>query len=91
MLEIDIFPNADTFLRSLPPKRAEQILCKIEFLASNPHTPRSKLLEGFAPLRRFRSGDYRIIYLVTETLLSVVLIGKRNDDAIYRQLMRLFQ
>ena len=37
---------------------------------------------------RVDSGEYRIVYTVTEDTLRVVLIGKRNDDEVYRRLER---
>jgi len=64
---------------------------KIARLRENPETARSKLLAGFAPLRRFRSGDYRIVYFANASTLTVVLVDKRNDDAIYRRLKQMFR
>ena len=91
MLEIDISDDAKRFLISVPAKHAEQIIRRIEFLASNPNAQRSKLLEGFAPLRRFRSGNYRIVYFTDGRFLRVPLVDKRNDDAIYRRLKQMFR
>lgn len=91
MLEIDILDAAQRFIATVPKKHGGQIALKIQFLASNPTTPRSKLLEGLAPLRRFRSGDYRIVYFVDRNYLRVVLVDKRNDDAVYRRLKQMFQ
>lgn len=90
MLRIDILDEAKKFLKALPEKHEHQIIQKIIRLAENPTLPQSKLLEGFAPLRRLRSGDYRIIYFVDSNVLKVLLIGKRGDDKVYRRLKRLF-
>jgi mRNA interferase RelE/StbE len=38
---------------------------------------------------RTDSGEYRIIYRVEEDELHVALIGKRNDDEVYRLLRRM--
>ncbi len=59
-------------------------------LADDPLPTRSKQLEGYAPLRRLRSGDYRIVYLVENDVLKVPLIDRRGDDKIYRRLKQLF-
>ena len=90
MLQIDIWPEARDFLETLPAKEKRQVSAKIFSLAESPFPPRSKILEGYAPLRRFRSGDYRIIYFVDGTMLKVPLIDRRGDDQVYRRLKRLF-
>lgn len=90
MLRIDIWPEAQDFLETLPAKRKRQVSARIFFLVENPFLPRSKILEGYAPLRRFHSGDYRIIYFVEGNILKIPLIGKRGDDEVYRRLKRLF-
>lgn len=39
---------------------------------------------------RVDSGEYRIIYrfIPVENLVEVVLVGKRNDDDVYKRLTR---
>ena len=42
-------------------------------------------------LRQFRRvdvGEYRIIYHFKDDVLFIVVIGKRNDDDIYRRMKR---
>jgi len=90
MLKIDLLDNAQKFLKTLPEKHEHQLVQKILQLAENPTPPRSKLLEGYAHLRRLRSGDYRIIYFVEGNILKIPLIDKRGDDKVYRRLKRLF-
>lgn len=90
MLEIDIWPPARKFIEMVPAKHGRQIIKKIETLAKNPQLPRTKLLEGFPSLRRYRSGAYRIIYLVDGKILKIPLIDRRNDDRIYRRLKQIF-
>jgi len=53
----------------------------------DPEPPDSSQLIGY-PYRRADIGEYRIIYRVEEDCLKVALVGKRNDDEIYRQLSR---
>ena len=90
MIDISISDDAQKFLRTLNDKHARQLIAKIELLARNPKSHRGKLLEGFAPLCRLRSGDYRIIYVVDGEVLKVPLIDRRNDDRIYRRLKKIF-
>lgn len=91
MLRIDIWPEAKDFIETLPTKRKRQVSEKIFSLAENPLLVRSKLLEGFAPLRRIRSGDYRIVYFVEGGVLKVPLADKRGDDKVYRRLAQKFK
>ena len=90
MLEIDVWPPAKEFIESLSSKHARQVIKRIERLADNPLPPQSKLLEGYAPLRRLRSGDYRIIYVSHQNVLKVPLVDRRNDDKIYHRLKQMF-
>ena len=90
MLEIRILDTAQRFLSDLDRKSARQVANRIKQLAHDPYPPRSKLLEGYAPLRRLASGDYRIIFFVDGNVLKIPLIDKRGDDKVYRRLKRLF-
>lgn len=89
MLKIEISKRAGKFLKKLNPKQARQLAIKIQDLRSNPQPHDSQLLKGFAPLRRVDMGEYRIVYVVDKDILKIALIGKRNDDAIYKELKRL--
>lgn len=91
MLEIRILESARKFILNLESKSARQVVRKINQLAENPLPPQSKILEGYAPLRRLRCGDYRIVYFVdNKKTLKVPLVEKRGDDKVYRRLKRLF-
>jgi mRNA interferase RelE/StbE len=89
MLKIEISKRAGKFLTTLPPKQGRQLAVKIQQLRENPEPNDSLLLKGFAPYRRADQGEYRIIYYVQDDILKVDLIGKRNDDDVYKQLRRL--
>jgi mRNA interferase RelE/StbE len=41
------------------------------------------------PYRRADVGEYRVIYSHNEDRVRIVLIGKRNDDEVYRDLKRM--
>ncbi|MEZ5691601.1 MAG: type II toxin-antitoxin system RelE/ParE family toxin [Rickettsiales bacterium] len=90
MLKIDIYPKAKKFIAKIPNKHARQILTKIYQLQTNPKLQDSKQLQGYDNVYlRTDSGEYRIIYRYTEDILYIILIGKRNDDEVYKKLKRL--
>jgi mRNA interferase RelE/StbE len=51
----------------------------------------SEALKGYSPLRRLKSGEFRIVFAVRADVLQVTLIGKRNDDEIYKALERAWK
>jgi mRNA interferase RelE/StbE len=85
---IDISRQAERFLRELPAKQARQIAEKLVALAGDPSAAPSEQLRGYAPMRRLRAGEFRIIFAVEGDVVQVRLIGKRNDDEIYKLLER---
>ena len=85
MLKLDITKQAVKFFRPLPAKQYRQIFNKILALMEDPEPPDSSPLIGY-PYRRADIGEYRIVYRVEEDCLKVALVGKRNDDEVYRQL-----
>lgn len=87
MLKVEVSPKAGKFLTRIPTKHANQIIAKIELLQINPKPQDSKSLHGFNCLRA-DSGEYRIIYEIDSDTLHILLIGKRNDDEVYKLLKR---
>lgn len=85
MLKLDLTKKALGFLEQLPPKQFRQVANKVFGLMENPELHDSKELIGY-PFRRADIGEYRIVYRVEDDILKVALIGKRNDDNVYRQL-----
>lgn len=88
MLKLDITKQVLKFFRSLPAKQYRQVFNKVLALMEDPEPPDSSSLIGY-PYRRADIGEYRIIYRVEGDCLKVALIGKRNDDEVYRQLKSL--
>ena len=88
MLTLRLEHQADKFLAKLPPKQAGQIGRKLEGLLTNPFPSDSKQLKG-SSYRGTDIGEYRIIYRIEGNIFSVQLIGKRNDDEVYRKLKRM--
>lgn len=89
MLTVDFSRAAEKFSLRLPPKQKGQVGRRVSALAENPFASDTLGLHGLAPFRRADIGEYRIIYRVSETTLFIDLIGKRNDDEVYRKLRRM--
>jgi mRNA interferase RelE/StbE len=88
VLKLDPSRQAEKFLRSLPEKHAVQIARKISSLLVDPLPHDAKQLKGHDFLRA-DVGEYRIIYKAADGVLYLALIGKRNDDEVYRLLSRM--
>jgi len=85
MLKLQISKDSGKFLDTLPPKQFRQIVKKVFSLLENPRPNDYKELKGH-PFLRCDSGEYRIVYDVSEDTLRIIIIGKRNDDEVYRRL-----
>ena len=85
MLKLLISKDARKFLDALPPKQFRQIVNRVFALLEEPRPHDSKELKGY-PFLRNDAGEYRIIYDVQDDTLRLILVGKRNDDDVYRRL-----
>jgi len=85
---MDITHDSLKFLRTLDPRQFRQVVTALFRLLQDPEPHDSASLTGF-PFRRVDIGEYRIIYRVDGEVLRVPLIGRRNDDDVYRRLRRL--
>ena len=89
MRSLNFTNKALEFLRALQAKQFKQVAVNILELAQNPKPHDSKDLKGYSGLFRKDSGEYRIVYRFDDTTVYIMLVGKRNDDEIYKQLERL--
>lgn len=85
---LDISRRAVRFLDQLPPKQFRQVVSKVLSLLDDPEPQDSQRLIGY-PWRRADIGEYRIVYRVESDVCKVAVIGKRNDDEVYRELRGL--
>lgn len=76
------------FIEDLPPKQFRQLWLKVLGLLVDPFPSDSQKLKGY-DFHRVDFGEYRIVYEANDTTLTLILIGKRNDDEVYKQLGRL--
>lgn len=88
MLKLGVSKQALNFVADLPPKQFRQVLKKVLSLLENPLPHDSKNLEG-SLLKRTDIGEYRIIYYLEDRCVNILLIGKRNDGEVYRDMKRL--
>lgn len=88
MLKLDLDWRAERFIEKRPPKHRGQIFRKLDALCIDPFPPDCSKLSGYSLLRA-DIGEYRITYRVEGPFLRVYVVGKRNDDEVYKQLERL--
>lgn len=93
MAEIDLKPRVVKFIRSLPIKHKHQVKRHILQLANNPMPHDSKKLVGYPDYYRTDCGEYRIIYRPDANcaVITIVLVGKRNDSEVYRIAKRILK
>jgi mRNA interferase RelE/StbE len=91
MAKLDGLEAVLDFLKGLQPKIAAQIAKKVLALNIDPLPTDAKSLKGYLGLYRVDSGEYRIVYRFdTEAdVIQILLVGKRNDDEVYKQLKQL--
>lgn len=87
MLKINLSRESEKFLKKLPPKQGKQIARKLTALRENPKPNDAKSLKN-SPYLRADIGEYRIIYSVEGEVIKIFLIGKRNDDEVYKKFKR---
>jgi len=77
---VDILPAARRSLRRIDSTYRRRIEGAILLLAEDPRPPASRRLRGRDGYR-VRIGDYRILYLIEESVLVVVVVtvGHRRD------------
>ena len=88
MYSLQVAKRVTKEIQPYPPKIFKQVASKIFALSINPRPHDSKKVgEG----RRVDIGEYRIFYVVDDPgrTVNVLLVGKHNDEAIYKQAKRL--
>jgi len=67
-----------------------QLVSKIFELLDNPYPNDAKKIKGKKQtFLRVDSGEWRIVYTVESETVKIILLGKRNDDEIYKLFERL--
>lgn len=85
MYKIDITKAAGKFIKKLPPKQYRQVVGTILSLRENSTPHDSKQLVGYPKYRRVDIGEYRIVYRFDADTVYIAIVGKRNDDEVYKR------
>jgi len=80
---VQILPVATRAIRKLPPAGKRRVQAIIELLAQDARPPSAKRLSG-RPEWRVRSGDYRVLYRIEDSLLTVIVVDAGHRREIYR-------
>lgn len=86
MHSLKLTKSANNFITGLQAKQFKQVMSKILSLLEDPTPVDSSVLKGYEDLRRADQGEFRIVYRFEDKTVSVLLVGKRNDDEVYRKL-----
>ena len=63
-----------------------KILDRVQSLAENPHPGGSRKLKGSEHTYRIRVGEYRVVYTIRNTVLTIEIIRVGHRREIYRKL-----
>jgi len=88
MHKIDIAKSAGKSIKKLPPKQYRQVVSTVLALRENPTPNDSKQLLGYLEYYRVDIGEYRIVYRFDNDTVYIAVIGKRNDDEVYKRFKR---
>jgi mRNA interferase RelE/StbE len=85
---LDLSKSARDFLGDLQSKQFKQVAVKIHDLLHDPFPQDAKHLSGYPGYRRISAGEFRVCYTVVGEIIRVVVVRKRNNDAVYKELER---
>ena len=86
---IDLTRRAHDFLKDLQPKQFKQVTNKILSLLRDPYPQDCKHLAGHPGFRRVDVGEFRVCYETSDNVVRIAVVGRRNDDAVYKELNRV--
>jgi mRNA interferase RelE/StbE len=87
---ISLTKDANDSIKTLDAKQYRQVVQRIFDLSENPEPHDSKSLKGKTEknqkLRRVDAGEFRIIYRHDAGVVEILVVGRRNDGKVYRNL-----
>jgi len=90
-MRLKLSRQAEKFLQRIPTNHAAQIAVKTKMVLREPDLVPTVELKGHEPYCGIKSGEYRVIFKIESDLLFITLIGKRNDDEIYKRIKRFLK
>ena len=90
MLKRRVTRVAEKAMDKMPDKHFCQVYDAIEALRVDPEPGDSRELASSLTLKRRRKdiGEYRIVYWHDDEALYIDLVGRRNDDDVYKKAKR---
>jgi mRNA interferase RelE/StbE len=80
---IEIKRSAAKEIADLPKSDCQRVVAKVQALADNPRPHGCEKLTG-AEKYRVRQGNYRILYEISDELITVTVVKVGNRKDIYR-------
>lgn len=85
MYKIEYSKDIEKDLAILPKVEISRILAKIDKLLKDPRPPGVEPLQGkFKGLHRIRSGNYRIIYQISDNTLTILVVKVSHRREVYK-------
>jgi len=84
MNNLNISNDVCKFLKNLPAKQSVQLYERIIGLSKTTLNNDIRHLSGYPGYFRIDHGEYRIIFKKENDIVFIPVIGKRNDDEVYR-------
>ena len=78
-MTVTIDDNAIKNLSKLDKTEAKKILSKISELEKYPHLPNIKKLTNFEPPYRLRIGNYRVLFDIEDTTITIYKVKHRKE------------
>lgn len=81
---VQLLPAAVRAIRKLPPEARTRVAAAIELLGDDPRPPAAKKLTG-RPEWRVRTGDYRVLYRIEDSVLTIVIVHAGHRREVYER------
>ena len=82
---VEVAPAALRQLRKLGPPARRRVQAAIELLSDEPRPGGAKKLVGGDGEWRVRTGDYRIVYGIRDSVLLILVVAVGHRREIYRR------
>ncbi len=85
MYKVTVKKSAAKAIAKLSKNVSNRLIPSIRHLGEDPRPPGAKKLQGAEDLWRIRVGDYRIVYLIEDTIMIVDVLQVAHRKDIYRK------